>query len=731
MRAPQHREPTLRRHPRLRRFPSRNHMLNPHLSDETMITRYEHLDNKSLSTFINVTSHQNQSTQSIDGSIDSRGSNTVPRLSKLARDIIKPANLEYKRTDLTDLFDARHHHDHHDSTQHKVVYIRYQPKVPKFQLPPVKKTKAQRERPFQKAVPSTAKRQSVNEDWTVPIVRLTVDKEANLTSHDTKTRKKNLNRKVCPLPSDHPFRSRKDIKTVKGKAKFYERIRKSQGVRSDEHKWFIDKTKYIKQLREELDSIKSCNTSKSSSQCSNYTNDSGSYLELEGTKVACDYIVKPNVPFEEIDRCRVTAKSLQQNDEYYGPYYHVPFSGQKMDMRQLSLPKDKFFTSSVRSRYGVRNRLQVNVPDFESDLIGRKETKFISQLATEWDNYYQNEIKNRPRVRKFQPRTILAQARNALRKQFLTLHIQEAITEHAIIRKKEQLYAEEVERFHEISQPLFTEWEATSYRQYMRKMQEVKPYFEKTDSLRKKLTSTLNIFIREDMQVIYLEGDWRTRTQLQNFHYLLKEQSWRMEFDWIHRREDGEMENYRESIKKRDTVNLRKMGGKDSASLVQKFYDEFFKDEKARTIHIVFPTSESFRQGVVKLKMKSFMCLLELHFSMWVLSNVEHAFNSFCKWSGDYIAKRQKFVKARCSKKYFNEDLATSLQNEAMIMIGEPLYAAISDRKLRELMALCETLFMNKVPMNIRDNMKTDADMVDKFTVIVNYVMEMLGKFIS
>lgn len=492
--------------------------------------------------------------------------------------------------------------------------------------------------------------------------------------------------------------------------------------------WFIDKDKYLQQLHDEIESIKSCKSSISSSDCTNYTNDSGSFLMLEGQKTPFDYIRKAYVPFEEIDRCRVTARKLDKIDEYYGPYYRVPFAGQRMEMRQICLPKDKFFTCAVRSRYGIRNRLQVKVPGFASDYIGPNQKKFISQLATEWDEYYQNEIRNRPRVRKFKPRTILTQARESLRMKFHSAYIQEAIIERSVIREKEQRYAKEVEAFRDICTPLFMKWEEVNYRRYMRKMQEVKPYYELTDRLKKELTCLRNDYIKLDMDIIYTEDVWRRRTVLQNFHYLLKEQTWRQENDWIHRKPDNTLENFRESILKRPIINLR-VRKEDTAWAVKEFYEYFFLNENARNVYIVFADPKHFLNGIHKLKMKSFMCLLELHFSMWVLANLEHAYSSFKQWSDTYIAIRQKFVKGRCSKQYFTEGLAADLKRSAAELMECELYEAVSSKVYRNLTELVQVMLIGIIPRNVCDNMKASANVVDKFTVIVNFIMDILGKY--
>lgn len=94
----------------------------------------------------------------------------VPRMRALSADHIKPPKLDMRKTEYTDLFDGRSHHPHHDATQHKVVNVRYLPKLPQFQLPPVKRTRADREKVFQRALFRDGK--PLREDLSLPRVEI-------------------------------------------------------------------------------------------------------------------------------------------------------------------------------------------------------------------------------------------------------------------------------------------------------------------------------------------------------------------------------------------------------------------------------------------------------------------------------------------------------------------------------------------------------------------------------
>lgn len=61
----------------------------------------------------------------------------------------------------------------------------------------------------------------------------------------------------------------------------------------------------------------------------------------------------------------------------------------------------KYYTNLIKGKYWIRDRMQVNAPTFDEEKIGVGKDKYFSRLATEWDEYYLHDLRNRPRVRKF------------------------------------------------------------------------------------------------------------------------------------------------------------------------------------------------------------------------------------------------------------------------------------------------------------------------------------------
>lgn len=478
------------------------------------------------------------------------------------------------------------------------------------------------------------------------------------------------------------------------------------------YKWFIDTDQYLERLKTEIKSIDSCISSESSGDYTRYTDDTGSLLIIEENKrIPFGYLTKPYVPFEETNRSRIKAKPLINHNEYYYPYYTVPFSGQAQIMREISQPKDRFYTNAVRARHDIRERIKVRASSiqFQAAPAQKNEEKIV--LSKQY---------------RFKPKTTIHEVRAALRKKFESQYIEEFIIEKTITQEKELIYAQEVTAFRDVCEPQFTALQERHYRQYMRKMQSLKPVYEKSSALEKTLKSRRYEFIKLDMKIMSVENCWRDRVYLQNFHYLLKDRNWRERHDWIHCRPDGCMETYRESINNRFVVNVRQRN-KDTSWAVKEFYEQWSSDEVRNNIVIVFRDVRSFLIGLAKMKISLFNSLMQLHFSMWLHANLEHDLRCFKDRSDKYLWQRSKYVTGKCAKKDFIEERTENLQRNADEWMEKPLYERISDKVYRTVVPLCKTMVKQVFPDNFQSTI-LDDDVIDSMTLFMNLVMNLFGE---
>lgn len=155
--------------------------------------------------------------------------------------------------------------------------------------------------------------------------------------------------------------------------KFKEHVVIAAGGKEELAYEYPEAESYRQKILGEQESVQSCLTSKSSSECTNFSNDSGSFFVFFNKKVPLDFFTKSEVPFKRGHENHMEAQIVTPRDEYYGPYFAVPYAGQGIEMRQMCRPKDRVYTQQTRARVGIRERLYIPPPDLQQ--VGKKGKK--------------------------------------------------------------------------------------------------------------------------------------------------------------------------------------------------------------------------------------------------------------------------------------------------------------------------------------------------------------------
>ncbi|KAI9583645.1 hypothetical protein GQX74_005393 [Glossina fuscipes] len=707
MPAPKYREPTLRQHPRRRRD-------------------YENLRVPS-EIFDDVVQTTN-----------------VPHMSHLPQDHINYANVALSKRPFTDLFNVRHHHDHWDPTQIKRVDVHYKAKVVR---PEITKTKEKDENgtaeTFDMANPPC--NAYVSMDLTLPkwdISRL-------IAEHNQSSKKKTdvldriKHKDVCDL-KDKVFRSRdsQELKSLDypGRQEYLQFLHDIKTVVQDNKKsedagerLFVDRVALIRELEEDLQSIETCLTSLSSSECTNFTNDSGSFLLMEGKeKIPLDYIRKSLVPFEELHRSRFKAEPIDVSKEGTNPWVVLPFSGQKKAQAELITPKDSFFTFNTRLKNGLRLRLEVPVEDVREKLLGRGENKYKGVVATDIDENYVDELKNRPPIKMYKFKSSHTFIKDALRLKFECMLIQGQIVRTKIYDRLNEQHWADMQRVNILYKKLFAKWGKREYEASMGVVYKVKSYYDQTDRLKAEFRELERQSVILNMDIVFIEGHWITCIMLQNFHYLMADQEWRLEHDWIHIKKDEngeciELENYEESISKRSTVNMR-VREKDDAWAIKAFYENVYLANKYPNL-IVFPNADSFLRGIEHLKVKTFVLLLEMHFTLAIHTELQHRLETFQEWCVDDLTEKEEYVDRKCAKLYFMEDRASWLRTRTVNFLGEPIALSFNNETANKDRAVIWEVWREVVPPNMRGTGEQELQPIDMVAMISDVVMELIAKF--
>uniref|UniRef100_A0A1B0G0F1 Uncharacterized protein n=1 Tax=Glossina morsitans morsitans TaxID=37546 RepID=A0A1B0G0F1_GLOMM len=709
MPAPKYRETTLRQHPRRRRD-YENLRVPSEIFDEVVQT------------------------------------SNVPYMAHLPKDKINYANVALNKRPFTDLFNARHHHDHWDPTQIKRVDVHYKAKVVTPEITKKKeKTENVTTETFDMANPPC--NAYVGMDLTLP----KCDINRLVAEHNQSIKKKTdvLDRikykDVCEL-KDKVFRSRdsKELENMDypGRQEYLQFLHDIKTVVQDNKKaedagerLFVDRVALIRELEEDVQSIETCLTSLSSSECTNFTNDSGSFLLMEGKeKIPLDYIRKSLVPFEELHRSRFKAEPIDVSKEGTNPWMVLPFSGQKKAQAELMTPKDSFFTFNTRLKNGLRLRLEVPVEDVREKLLGRGQNKYKGVVATDIDENYVDELKNRPPIKLYNFKSSHTFIKDALRLKFESMLIQGQIVRTKIYDRLNEQHWADMQRVNILYKKLFAKWGKREYEASMAVVYKVKTYYDQTDRLKAEFRELERQFVILNMDIVFIEGHWISCIMLQNFHYLMADQEWRLEHDWIHIKKDenGEsigLENYEESISKRSLVNIR-VREKDDAWAIKAFYENAYLANKQPNL-IVFPNADSFLRGIEHLKVKTFVLLLEMHFTLAIHTELQHRLETFQEWCVDDLTEKEEYVERKCAKLYFMEDRASWLRARTVNFLGDPISLSFNNEFANKDRAVIWEVWREVVPPNMRGSSEQELQPVDMVAMISDVVMELIAKFES
>ncbi|KAH8377115.1 hypothetical protein KR093_003525 [Drosophila rubida] len=683
----------------------------------------------------------------------------MPMLEKIMPDTIKFSNVRTPKRPYTERLEARHHHDHWDPTQVKQVHVHYQTKTvyPEItvQVQPEKVPIVN----FIKANPPC--KQYMDTDLTLP----QYDFEKMIADHlaatrvDSKDGAREVVQDLCH-PYDFIFHSRKpeEMTTLDfpGRKQYLEFLRETReaiyetkDIEPGEERLLVDRKAIVAELEEDLKSIEECLTSLSSSECTNLSQDSGSFLLLEDeTKIPLDYIRKPLVPFEEMRRSRFQAEVIDVDAEEENPYRTLPFSGQHKEQAVMLGPKDSFFTFSSRLRNGLRLRLEVPVPDVRNTLLGPGTNKYYGSVITDLDENYIDELKNRATVKTFNFKTGIELLKVAMRLKYESLLIQGKMVRTKIYDTLNERHWQDMKNTKLLYEGLFAKWEKKEYNAAMTQVYQVKTYYEITDNLKQQYRELERERTMLNMDIVFIEGHWIRCVMLQNFHYLLGEEEWRAENDWIHlvpikkrgrhseetvegQEEDEdieyELEPYDQSIAKRTIVNIR-VRDKDDAWAIRDFYYEVYM----RNLHPVlqvFPNAETFLQGIDNLKNKTFMLLLEMHYTLSVHTELQGRLETFVDWCNKDLKEKQEYVARKSAKKYFMEDRAIEMEARVRQSLDKPVEESFADEEFNKHRAVLAEVWRRLVPATVRGSSDVLPSASDMVAAISNVVLEILAKF--
>ena len=372
--------------------------------------------------------------------------------------------------------------------------------------------------------------------------------------------------------------------------------------------------------------------------------------------------------------------------------YFIPLISQYNDVKELCKPKDRFHTYRTRSCANIRDRIKIESPAYEDELIGTK--KAMPKVATDIDEYYQAEIyheRSRTKYR-FQPKTEIIKLRELIRKKMDVYWMKEKMVLDQVNAIKQEHAMEQIKSQIKEYDEFLDAYKDKNYNHSVKMIHEVKNYYQETDRLRKTFEVLKTQIEPLNMSIFLLGNEFIRLTILKKFQYLVKPTEWRLEHDYMHRTETGELENTRDCIVYRDISNL---WNRDNATVhtIKNFIENVYLKIEHEKI-CLFENGEAFLKAAVhKLRAKSFRFLLQFHLIAHKASDTAKQFTIVDEKNRLLLNHWTSLAKILSEKRVFMEGRRKAMEQSVMNIIAKPLEQSFSAEKLHNLRGLCKVLF--------------------------------------
>uniref|UniRef100_A0A182P5S6 DUF4200 domain-containing protein n=1 Tax=Anopheles epiroticus TaxID=199890 RepID=A0A182P5S6_9DIPT len=418
-------------------------------------------------------------------------------------------------------------------------------------------------------------------------------------------------------------------------------------------------------------------------------------------------------------------KSLSKNDTRKGAFYIDPEFDDKMRDFQRYKQRSKYYTSLMRSRPDVRQRLQVNAPEFEEEQLGAK-TKYYSRLATEWDNYYIHELRYRPRVRKFCPKTDILNMRDQRRKVFLKYFIEENLLQRRARQTLERQYANWIKNFCKRIRPLFKVWKEEAYSKLVAAIDQEKEATQETVRLRTLLQNRQNKMDTVTERILLLEQRWTKVMQIRNYYYLLMDSQWRLENDFFHRAPDGSLYTVSEAIRNCKSLFIR-TEGRNVGTEIAAFYTEKTFSELER-LPGCEPDAALLQRGLAQLNLRTIDLINKYNQKLMVFSKIDYHYKEVLEQFPRYFTNHHDLLNLYGAKVESIQSKNEQLRTQFYDLMGEPLKLSVYNKIMRITTSAVSQLYLFVRKLQHRQVEIVEIAAKDKLSAIHQHIMDLLSE---
>lgn len=406
--------------------------------------------------------------------------------------------------------------------------------------------------------------------------------------------------------------------------------------------------------------------------------------------------------------------------------YFVPRVDQFRAFKELCKPKDRFHTFRTRASADIRERIKIDSPAYDEELIENDDVRMVSKMATDMDETYRSEFYHERSGTKFRfkPITEMMKLREIIRKKMDTYWMRERIVREQVQSMANKALMEESAAQAEEYQKFLEESKVKSYRQTMRTMQSIKEYYQETDRLRK-LRDHLETQVEPlKMRIFNLGSDFAQLMILKNFQFMLKPTEWRMEHDKMHLTSEGKLESFRESIENRQRADL---WDRDNVNVytIKNHIENVHMDQKQAVVP-AFDSGAALVSALKDLRVNSYRMLRQFHSVAHVLSDVEKEFESM---DHRQIASMDRVVTRLSAKTVFMVARSKMLEETAKKLSGETLQELLSSKKFRSLKGLCDITYQEVVQRKSDASSNKTLTTIEKLADIEKKVLGLLTTF--
>ncbi|XP_062703462.1 uncharacterized protein LOC109424235 [Aedes albopictus] len=417
-------------------------------------------------------------------------------------------------------------------------------------------------------------------------------------------------------------------------------------------------------------------------------------------------------------------KSLSKSDGLMGSFYIDPEFHDKVKDLKMYKKGSKYYTSLMRGQVDLRKRLQVNAPDFDEEQLGFK-TKFFNRLATEWDNYYIHELRYRPRMRKFCPKTDILNIREQRRKTFLQYYIAENLLK---IREKQLLekrFAKWIKDFCKQTKPLFKVWKDNAYDKVLEMSDREKEAQQESKRLRNVLQDRQNKIEAITEKILLMEERWTKIMQIRNYYHLLMDSQWRLKNDNLHRSPNGALLSVSDAVRNCKSLFIR-TDGLNIGTEIAAFYKERIFPALDKHPSCT-PDPALFQLGLGQINHRTIELIQKYNDKLMVFSRIDYHYKGVLQEFPRYFSNHNDMLEA-----YNNKVLMIQRKNEAMKLqvqqlLGEPLRKCVSNKAMRVTSSI-----LNQLYDFIRKSKSLGKEIVqisnmEKLAIIHQFIVDLLA----